>query len=360
MSSPLLLSVIVPVRNGATTLARALRAILASDLPRDRFELIVVDDGSTDGSTAIAGRHADTVVRLSGQRSGLAYARNRGAELAAGEAVVFVDADIMIRQDTLSRMLENLNTHPALGAISARLDAQPAARNFISQYWSLLVHFGEKWNSGIGGNFASGCGMIRRSVLISAGMYDEWRFGAGRLEGVDFGQRLQRAGHDVLLSPDLQVTHLKRWTVGGVLREVWARSALLSRSLGYQRTRVSAPSEVVFTLSRAAIPGAAVLSIFSLSAAFLPDPAWPVKAATLIGITVLVNLQVLRSYARRRGIVFSIAAAPVHLFFQAVSTLGLCAGWLMRDAVGDRLPNAAIQAYSEVGVEMWPPIPRQQ
>src|SRR4051812_37183713 len=125
MSSPLLLSVIVPVRNGAATLARALRAILASDLPRDRFELIVVDDGSTDGSAAIAGRHADTVVRLSGQHSGLAYARNRGAELAAGEAVVFVDADIMIRPDTLSRMLENLNAHSGLGAISARLDAQP-------------------------------------------------------------------------------------------------------------------------------------------------------------------------------------------------------------------------------------------
>jgi glycosyltransferase involved in cell wall biosynthesis len=360
MPSHLALSVVVPVRNGAATLARALRAILASDLPRNQFELIVVDDGSVDGSATIAGRHADTVVRLSGQRSGLAYARNRGAELAVGDAVAFVDADVMVRADTLSRMLQTMETHPTLGAISARLDAQPAARNFFSQYWNLLVHFGEKWYSGIGGNFASRCGMIRRSVLTSAGMYDEWRFGAGTLEGVDFGQRLERAGHDVLLSPDFQVTHLKRWTARGVLREVWTRSALLSRSLGYQRTRVSAPSEVVFTLSRAAIPAFVILSTFALSAAFLPNPDWPVKVVSLGAITILVNLQVLRSYARRRGILFTLAAAPVHLFFQAVSTLGLCAGWFMRDAVGDRLPNAAIQAYSEVGLEMWPPIPRQQ
>ena len=357
--SHLALSVVVPVRNSAATLSDALRAILASDLPREQFELIVVDDGSTDGSAGIAGRHADTVVRLSMQRPGLAYARNRGAELAAGDVVAFVDADVMIRPDTLSRMLEDLNARPALGAISASLDADPAAHNFFSEYWNLLLHFGEKWYAGIGGNLASGCATIRRSVLISAGMYDEWRFGAGTLEGVDFGQRLNRGGHHVLLSPDLQVKHLKRWTARGVLREVWTRSALLSRSLGYQRTRASAPSEVVFTLSRPAIPALAVFSTFALSAAFLPDPVWPVKVVAFVGITALVNLRVLRFFAQRRGILFSIAAAPVHLFFQADSALGLCAGWLMRDAVGDRLPTAAIQAYSEVGVEMWPPIPRQ-
>src|SRR6185437_9216087 len=68
--SHLALSVVVPVRNGAVTLPNALRAILASDLPRERFELIVVDDGSTDGSAGIAGRHADTVVRLAVQRPG--------------------------------------------------------------------------------------------------------------------------------------------------------------------------------------------------------------------------------------------------------------------------------------------------
>ena len=360
MSSNVALSVVVPVCNAAATLARVLGAILASDLPRDQFELIVVDDGSTDGSAAIAARHADTVVRLAAQHSGLSYARNRGAELAAGDIVAFVDADVLIRPDTLSSMLDNLHAHPGLGAISATLDAQPAARNFISQYWNLLVHFGERSHAGIASNFASSCGTIRRTVLISTGMYDEWRFGAGRLEGVDFGQRLELTGHRVLLSADLQVTQLKRWTTRAVLREVWTRSALLSRSLGYQRTRASAPSEVVYTLSRPAMPALAVLSTLALSAAFLPNPAWPVKLAALASITVLVNLQVLRCFAHSRGVPFTIVTAPVHLFFQAVSTLGLCAGWLMRDTVGDRLPTAAIQAYSEVGVEMWPPIPRQR
>jgi hypothetical protein len=274
--------------------------------------------------------------------------------------VAFINADVLVRSDTLSRMLAALEEHPDLDAISARSDSEPTATNFISQYWNLLLHLGEKWYPGIGGNFGSGCGAIRRPVLMATGMYDEWRFGTGTLEGVDFGQRLQRSGHDVLLSADLQITHLKRWTLASVLKEAWTRSALLSRSLGYQRTRASVPSDVVFTLSRAAIPALAILSTIALSAAFLPDPTWPLKAASLLAVGVLLNLQLLRSFARRRGALFAIASAPVHFCLQAVSALGLCAGWFMRDAVGDRLPDAATQAYSEVGVEMWPPIPRPQ
>lgn len=353
-------SVIVPVRDGAATLTRALRAILSSELPRHEFELIVVDDASQDGSAAIAGRYADTVIRLTGQRAGLAYARNRAAELARGEAVAFVDSDIMVRADTLPRMLKALDDHPGLDAISASHDALPVAPNFISQYWNLLLHFGEKWYPGIGGNFGSGCGMLRRSALMSSGMYDEWRFGAGTLEGIEFGQRLARTGHDVLLTADLQVTQIKCWGLASVVREAWSRSALLSRSLGYQRTRYSVPSDVVFTLSRASIPALAILCTLSLSAAFVPNPGASVRVVMALALITLANFGVLRGFTRERGIMFAIVVAPVHFFFQMVSTVGLCAGWLMRDAVGDRLPDAATQAYAEVGLEMWPPVPRQK
>ena len=358
MSPQPALSVIVPVRDGAATLTRALRAILSSDLPRHEFELIVVDDSSSDGSAAIAARYADTVIRLTGRRSGFAYARNRAAELARGDAVAFVDSDIMVRSETLPRMLKALDDHPGLDAISAAHDAVPAAPNFISQYWNLLLHFGDKWYPGIGGSFGSGCGMVRRSALVSAGMYDEWRFGAGTLEGVELGQRLARAGHEVLLTADLQVTQLKRWSLSSVLREAWSRSALLSRSLGYQRTRSSVPSDVVFTLSRASIPALAILCTVALSAAFLANPGKPARAVMTLALITLANFQVLRGFIRERGIVFAIVVAPVHFVFQIVSAMGLCGGWLMRDAVGDRLPDAATQAYAEVGLEMWPPVPR--
>ena len=360
MRRPSAVTVVVPVHNGAATLGQCLRAIRTSDLPRDEFEIIVVDQKSSDASAAIAARYADTVVRLTTGGARAAYARNRGAELGSGEAVAFVDPDIMVQPDTLPRMLTILREQPYLQAISASRDAKPVARNFISQYWNLLLHFGERKRHGLGGNFGSGCGMIRRSTLVLAGMYDEWRFGTGNLEGVELGQRLAAAAHQVLFSTELQVTHLRRWTARSVFREVWDRTALLARSLGYRRTLASIPGDVVFTLTRAAVPALAILPTAVLSAGFLREPSWILRGSLAAAVATLINLPVLRFYARERGLLFAVAVLPVHFFYQVVGAVAMCAGWLMGEAVGDRSPDAATQAYAEVGVEMWPPVPRQR
>jgi GT2 family glycosyltransferase len=360
MSSPLPLSIVVHSHNTVSTLLAALRAIRSSELSRDGYELIVVDDASSDGSASVAARYADTVIRLRGRPLGPAYARNRGAELAQGEIVTFVDADVLVKPDTLRRILAMFAEQPAVQAVSTSHDDVPAARNFVSQYWNLLLHFGEQRYVGTGGDFASGCSAVRRSALMGAGMYDEWRFGTGCLEGLDLGQRLQGAGFRVLVSRNLQVTHLKEWRIWSVLREVWNRNRILARSLGYQRTRILVPSEVVFTLSRAMPPALAVVSIVALSGAFLPAPGWLTKGTiAMLGI-LLANLQVYRFYARTRGLAFAIAAVPLHLCSQSVAAIALCTGWVLRDTLGDRTPDATTQAYAEVGLEMWPPVPRRQ
>src|SRR5438876_9608255 len=133
MHRPSALTVVVPVHNGAATLGQCLRAIRASDLPRDAFEIIVVDQNSSDASKAITARYADTVIRLTTGGARAAYARNRGVELGSGDVVAFVDADIMVHPDTLPRMLTMLREQVHLQAIVASHDAKPVARNFISQ-----------------------------------------------------------------------------------------------------------------------------------------------------------------------------------------------------------------------------------
>src|SRR6266446_2676402 len=193
MSAPRALSVIVPARNSSATLPHVLAAILASELPRDDYELIVVDDASTDGSPEVAARYADTVVRLTGRRSGPAYARNRGAELAQGEVLAFVDSDAMVQPDTLPRMLRLLSDHAALDAVSASHHEAGGAHNIVSQYWNLLLYFGEHRQAGTGGDVASPCAAIRRHAFLSAGMFDEWRFETAPLGGIEFGMRLETA-----------------------------------------------------------------------------------------------------------------------------------------------------------------------
>jgi glycosyltransferase involved in cell wall biosynthesis len=358
MTSPRPLSVIVPVRDGSTTLGRTLTAILASDLPRDDYELIVVDDASSDWSPELAARYADTVVRLTARKSGAAYARNRGAELAQGEVLAFVDADAVVRPDTLPRMLKMLADHPELDAVAASHDQTAGAQNIVSQYWNLLLSFGEQSRAGTSGNVASPCAVIRREVFLSAGMFDEWRFETARLEGIEFAQRLEETGRTVFSSRELPVTILKRWTLRSACNETWDRSALLARSLGYHRTRVAVPSDVVFTLSRALVPALAVLCFLAISAAFLPTPTTPAKVATVVLGLIALNFPAYLFFAKARGILFAAAVAPLHFFMQAVNGLGLCAGWVLRDAVGDREPDATTQAYAEVGVEVWPPVPR--
>jgi len=73
---------------------------------------------------------------------------------------------------------------------------------------------------------------------------------------------------------------------------------------------------------------------------------------------IVVNFPEFLFFVRARGIPFAIAVTPLHLLIQAVNAIGLVAGWVLRDAVGDREPDAATQAYAEVGVETWPPVPR--
>lgn len=355
----LALSVVVPVCDSASTLREVLPAIRASNLADECYEIIVVDDSSADSSVAIAARYADTIVRLGGRRSGPAYARNRGVETARGAVVAFVDPNVVVAPDTLPEMLRALAEHPRLDAISASRDENSGPTNFFSRYWNLLLRYGEQRHAGRCAQFAPGCGAVRRQVLLDVGMYDEWRFPAASLESVELGERMLRAGYELLLSPQLKVTHLTRWTLFSVCGEVWHRSQALARSLGYVRMSAAAPGDVVLTLVSAAAPALAILAIVMLAAAFVPEPNPAIDTVLLVTALVLINLPLHRFYSAARGIRFAVLSAPLHLIAQAVAASALFTGWVLRGLLGDVSPDATTQAYSEVGLEIWPPVPRR-
>jgi len=352
------LSVIVAIQNDAATLDRVLSAIISSNLDRDDYELIVVDDASTDGSPELAGRYADIVVRLAGRRAGAAYARNRGAEVAKADVLAFVDADAVVQPDTFQRLLKALSDHPELDAVSAAHSETRVAENLVSQYRILLLRFGEKRDADSNGSVGSPCVAIGREAFLSAGMYDEWRFETGAVEGMEFGVRLAESGGEVFCNKDLQITLLRRWGLGAFCREVRDRSVLVARSLGYQRARRAAPGDIVFTLSRSAAPILAAACVAAVSAAFLPRPHLSVGLSIVLLGTLALNAPELLYFGKVRGVAFALAVAPLHLLMQVVSASGLCAGWILRDMFGDGAPDATTQAYAEVGVQSWPPVPR--
>src|SRR5580704_13102365 len=131
------LSVVVPVRNGGRDFEHCLRRLRDSLLTD--YELIVVDDGSTDDSAALARRAGAMVVRIPTPH-GPAAARNLGARAARAPMVFFLDADVAVHPRTLGLAMARFEADPGLSALFGSYDETPAAPGIVSQYRNLLHH----------------------------------------------------------------------------------------------------------------------------------------------------------------------------------------------------------------------------
>jgi glycosyltransferase involved in cell wall biosynthesis len=129
------LSVIVPVRNSVSEFQQCLRAL--SFCRDDDIELIVVDDCSTENIRSIAEQHGVRYFRLP-QWSGPAAARNLGVRKAAGEIIVFVDADVLVVPSTLQTIREEFERNPEVAALFGSYDDAPACLDFWSSFKNLM------------------------------------------------------------------------------------------------------------------------------------------------------------------------------------------------------------------------------
>jgi glycosyltransferase involved in cell wall biosynthesis len=358
MSDHPFLSVIMPVHNAAGLLPRTLGALRNSDLARDRWELIVVDDGSEDDSSLIAARYADTVVTLPGKASGPAYARNRGFELTRGDVIVFIDADCVAHIDTLSRFARLFAEHPDVGAAFGSYDTKPPATGIMSQYRNLIHHHVHHKNAGDVETFWAGAGAIRREVFAEAGLYDEWHYNKPQIEDIELGARIRKLGHRILLDPSIQVTHLKKWTLTGVIRTdlrdrgiPWARllmhrGAMLSTGTLNLRWTEKLNTILVW----ASVP-------LLLSAPFLRSlkPVW--LALGCLAIVIAINMPLWAFFARVRNPFFAVLVMPAHLMYYLLNGISFGVGMLLQHLIGPPLRDAITSAYAEVGVQRWPPVP---
>lgn len=109
----MLVSIIIPTYNRAALLDETLSSVVAQSYPH--WECIVVDDGSTDDTAAVAARFAPHVQYLRQANAGPAAARNRGLSEAVGDAVMFLDSDDLLLPSALHQLVEALQTSPDAG-----------------------------------------------------------------------------------------------------------------------------------------------------------------------------------------------------------------------------------------------------
>jgi glycosyltransferase involved in cell wall biosynthesis len=355
------LSVVVPVHQGGDVLRHALEALVSSDLPRSEWELIVVDDASTDETALIAADYADVVVRLPGMPRGPAYARNRGFEFARGEYIAFIDADVCVHRSTLAEFVLVLSREPEVSAVFGSFDTSPPARGLVSQYRNLLAHYYHQAHPGPAETFWASCGAIRRSVFAEVGMFDAWRFPRHQVEDFELGYQLRARGHRIMLRPEIQATHMGRWTLRSMIaadlqdRSVpWMRIfAKRGASLGRRQERL----RKVKTVNTAFMWMGLALAL----AAVVGDRLWLLLGTTACVVLVLLNDRPQhRFFARERGDAFAIAVIPLQLLSYVVNGLAVTLGWALRELLGEPAPHPAVEAFAEVEVKMWPPVPTKR
>lgn len=358
MSASPFLTVIMPAHNAAGLLPRSLGALRNSDLPRDRWELIVVDDGSSDETSLIAARYADTVVTLPGRPHGPAYARNRGFEVSRGDVIVFIDSDCVAHPTTLSQFASLFAGRPDLGAAFGSYDDRPPAPGLMSQYRNLIHHYVHHRNAGEVETFWAGAGAVRRDVFSEAGLYDEWHYGRPQIEDIELGARIRKLGRTILLVPEIQVTHLKRWTLMGVIRTDLRDRGIPWARLLMHRGKMMATGSLNLRWTEKVNTVLAWLAVLLLVLApwhrswFL---VW--AAAWCVAVVLALNLSLWRFFARVRGPVFAVLVMPAHLMYYLLNGISFGVGLLLQWFIGAPLPDPTMSAYAEVGVKRWPPVP---
>ena len=215
------------------------------------------------------------------------------------------------------------------------------------------MYWRDQHSAGARAQFTTACSAIRRSALLAVGMFNEWHYHA-RLEDVELGYRLAEMSHETVLVRGIQVTHLKTWTLGEVLHDSWARNLLHARCLTFKRSRTVARTEMVHALSSV---GAFAVAV---SSAFPPAPSRQIMLSLALVIVLVMDRGLYGFFLRRKGIMFALATVPVHVATRLISASAICAGWLLRHAIGDPAPDATTQAFAEVGVDVWPPVRRRR
>ena len=203
-------TVVVPTRNSMRTLAACLESVRAQDLP---VELVVIDNGSTDGSYELAARLADTVVRGGPERSAQ---RNIGVRLSHGEWVLWVDSDMVLPPTTVSAALATAAATSAGAVAVPEVSVGPG-------FWTACRAL--ERSCYVDDLSLQNPRLLRRDLLLGDGAFDPALAG---LEDTDLRLRLHAAGTVVALCPEPLIVHDEgRLT----LRSVLAKRVYYGRSL---------------------------------------------------------------------------------------------------------------------------------
>ncbi|MGG6297994.1 glycosyltransferase [Leptolyngbya sp. AN02str] len=200
-------SIIIPVFNDVEGLERCLSALEQQTYPSDRYEIIVVDNGSAQSIAPIAAKYPHAIATFESQRGSYA-ARNKGIAIAQGEVLAFTDADCSPASDWLEQGVAALIANPDCGLVAGLVEfvfhtAHPNAYELFDSISGLQQRaFIEKYKFGVTANLFTQTWVFERVGLFDAALQSGGDF--------EWGVRVHRAGLPVVFSEQVRITHPAR------------------------------------------------------------------------------------------------------------------------------------------------------
>lgn len=208
-------AVVIPVWNGEAVLARCLDALARQTLPRDAFQIIVVDNGSSDATARIARSYAG-VELLEEKRPGSYVARNLGIERVRAPITAFTDADCEPAPDWLEQVLGAAAANPGFGVLAGKIDLfdEIAQEREVFGDYERLFSFPQAHAAR--GNCATANWASETALLKSLGGFD-----AGLKSGGDrqMALRIRDSGHPLIYVPAMVVRHPVRASRAELVRK---------------------------------------------------------------------------------------------------------------------------------------------
>jgi glycosyltransferase involved in cell wall biosynthesis len=210
------ITVIIPVWNGERRISATLEAIARQTWPRSRFEVIVVDNGSTDGTAAIV-KSFPFVTLLSEPQPGSYRARNRALVEAQGEYVLFTDGDCVPAPDWIEQSVAAIGRFPDAGVYAGHVKLfREAKGDPFSVRYEELTAFNQRRNVEEFGFCVTANWLCRRDLMRSIGGFNQELLSGG---DIDCSRRIAAAGHKMIYVPDMIVGHPTRANLLELIRK---------------------------------------------------------------------------------------------------------------------------------------------
>jgi glycosyltransferase involved in cell wall biosynthesis len=316
-----LISVIIPNYNGGQTIGKCLESVFA--LHDEGLEVIVVDDGSGDGSLDIIRKYPCRLVQME-KHAGASAARNAGARNSSGEVLFFIDADCLLQENAPSIIRNYLHEHSAVVVMGGTYTPIPPDPGFFNEFQSVFIHYFETKNNDAPDYLATHALVIRAETFTKMGGFREDFLPI--LEDVDFSHRLRSAGYRLIMNPDLQVGHIFNLSLLRSLQNAvrktryWIVYSFMHRDLFADSGTASREIKINGTIWLVNMVLALVFLLSGQRNFLVPVPL-------LWGAGMYVNRHLFRAFARAGGAVFAVMAAAYYTaFYPAAVWAGVIRG----------------------------------